>query len=367
MYKHLFSKFIKGHEGFTHLAAHSHHFWPDVTLDAQIQYWEDSAKTSDHKWEKVFGTIIPACQSNIAKTLHLSNPKNIAFAPNTFEFVVRLLSLLDFQKEIKILTTDSEFHSFNRQIDRLKEFKNINIIKVPTFPYESFNERFVQEANKIKYDLIFFSHVFFNSGFRCDINNIVKNIHSKSIIAIDGYHNFMAVPTDLSEIEDKVFYLAGGYKYMGAGEGACFISIPHDNLRPIVTGWFSNFSGLENNSQDFNYDKNGNCFLGSTFDPSGLYRMKAIFELYEKEKIDVDKIHSYVTKHMNNFLDHQMGEFNLKKNQWVLSNNLDHGHFLSFDFKTSENAKKYVSDLYERKIIIDSRANLVRFGFGVYQ
>jgi hypothetical protein len=36
-----------------HFAAHSHHFWPDVSREAQLEYWDDCAKLSDEKWEKV--------------------------------------------------------------------------------------------------------------------------------------------------------------------------------------------------------------------------------------------------------------------------------------------------------------------------
>ena len=39
---------------------------------------------------------------------------------------------------------------------------------------------------------------------------------------------FMARPTDLSDIADRAFYLAGGYKYAMAGEGCCFLHCPPD-------------------------------------------------------------------------------------------------------------------------------------------
>ncbi|HZD63589.1 MAG TPA: aminotransferase, partial [Xanthobacteraceae bacterium] len=60
-------------------------------------------------------------QRGIAATLALPDPTTIAFAPNTHDFLRRLLSALPPGKRARILTSDSEFHSFTRQIARLEE------------------------------------------------------------------------------------------------------------------------------------------------------------------------------------------------------------------------------------------------------
>src|SRR5690606_735626 len=92
-HKHLYSRFLKGHEGKLHFAAHSHHFWPDITREAQLDYWDDCAKASDHKWDKILGEVVPKFQSHVASLLNLKHREQIVFAPNTHEFVSRLLSL----------------------------------------------------------------------------------------------------------------------------------------------------------------------------------------------------------------------------------------------------------------------------------
>ena len=46
------------------------------------------------------------------------------------------------------------------------------------------------------------------------------------MLALDGYHAFLARPVDLSGLADRAFFLAGGYKYAMAGEGACFLHCP---------------------------------------------------------------------------------------------------------------------------------------------
>ena len=98
-----YSRFLQGHGDKIHLAAHSHHFWPDVSRDGHLEYWDDCAKTSDHKWDKIFGEIIPYAQNKIADLLKLKSPQQIVFAPNTHELTTRLLSLYLGKESLKIL------------------------------------------------------------------------------------------------------------------------------------------------------------------------------------------------------------------------------------------------------------------------
>ena len=156
MYKHLFSKFLKANEGKRHFACHSHHFWPDCTQQAQLDYWEDSAKYTDDKWEFFFTHKIPEYQKELAEVLSLSNPEQITIAPNTHELVYRLLSSLGTHK-LKVLTTDSEFYSFARQLDRLEEEGLVEVTKIPTEPFNTFEERFL-DASENKFDLVYFDY-----------------------------------------------------------------------------------------------------------------------------------------------------------------------------------------------------------------
>ena len=64
-YKPLFSKALASNPERLHFAAHSHHLWPDVTLDAQIQCWTDAVQLADRKWDKVFGEVYPGAQANV--------------------------------------------------------------------------------------------------------------------------------------------------------------------------------------------------------------------------------------------------------------------------------------------------------------
>jgi selenocysteine lyase/cysteine desulfurase len=364
MYTHLYQKFLNGHQGKIHMCAHSHHFWPDVSFLAQEEAWLDASKFSDHKWAKVFGEIIPANQKIIADILNLSHPQNIAFAPNTHELLSRLLSCFLGQEKINILTTTNEFHSFKRQIERLEEFNQVKVTKIDN-GQAGFEENFLQSIDP-QIDLIFLSQVFFNSSkvnSHHFIEKIIKTKSAKTLFCLDGYHGFCAIPTDLKPFENELFYLAGGYKYAQAGEGMCFMTIPDKcQLRPSYTGWFADFAGLEKQTKQINYAKDGFRFWGSTQDPTPFYRFKAVWERFEQEKISIKIIHEYVRTLQRQFLDstnltHLLVESDLSKL----------GHFLTLDLKTNEQAELFHRLLLEENVMTDFRNQFLRFGFGLYQ
>src|SRR5205823_4932271 len=100
-----------------------------------------------------------------------------------------------------------------------------------------------------------------------------------TLVVFDGYHGFMAVPTALAGSADRAFYLAGGYKYAMAGEGVCFMHCPAGFApRPRDTGWFAAFGALRGASAGVAYGTDGSRFMGATFDPTGLYRLAAVFD-----------------------------------------------------------------------------------------
>lgn len=372
MYKKYYKRFLEANAGIQHYASHSHHYWPDITREAMLEYWDDSAKYVDDKWGHIFEHKIPETQKLIADVLKLTDPNQIVFAPNTHEFVYRLLSCFDPKKKIKILTTDSEFYSFDRQVNRLSEDSLIEIEKVQTFPFDNFEKRFIEKIKTNSYDLIFFSQVFFNSGMAVkDLSAIISAVtDSNTMIVVDGYHGFMALPTDLSAIESRAFYLGGSYKYAQGGEGCCFLHVPKNkDYRPLYTGWFAGLSELAVNGGGVSYPNNGQRFAGATMDFSPLYRLNAVLNLFKKDGLSVEIIHAHIQKLQNNFREHLLSidhHFLTEKN--ILSVDYKfHGHFLTFAMPSPEHTKKLHDELRSKNIWTDYRASKLRFGFGLYQ
>lgn len=372
MYKKYYHLFLEANKGIQHYASHSHHYWPDITRQAMLEYWDDSARFVDDKWGYIFENKIPETQRAIARILNLSHPSQIVFAPNTHEFIYRLLSCFEPTKKISVLSTDSEFYSFDRQVNRLSEAQSIDIHKIANLPFDDFEERFIQEIKKQHYDVIFFSHVFFNSGMV--VKNLKKIVDAvtdpTTMIIIDGYHGFMALPTDLSELESRIFYLAGSYKYAQGGEGCCFLHVPKNSThRPIYTGWFASFSALSEDAGKTIYSNDGMRFAGSTMDFSALYRLHAALSLFEQEKITVEVIHSHIQNLQDNFRNHLLSighHFLCEKN--ILSVDYKHhGHFLTFAMPSPVHAKRLHDELRAKNIWTDYRESRLRFGFGLYQ
>lgn len=367
-FKHLYSLTLKekGHD--LHFAAHSHHMWPDCTFEAHKEYWKDSATYLDKKWTHIFKNILPKTQKNIAEILNLSHPEMIAIAPNTHEFVVRLFSTFEDQK-IKVLTTDAEFHSFRRQLQRLVETKKVQTEIVPVEPYETFEKRWLEKITSQKFDMIFTSHVFFNSGLTCpDFSKWISNVSPETMIVIDGYHSFCAIPLDLKKHEDRIFFIAGGYKYAQSGEGVCFMAIPKSSQdRPINTGWFASFESLNQPMRDeVQYSNSGMRFAGSTFDVSGCYRFNSVVETFKKEEIPFYKIHERIIELKKYFIN-SIEKSSIKKltiDKIICDQEeMTRAHFVAFRI---DNANAIEVTLAKNNIIVDSRGDRLRFGFGLY-
>ncbi|MFQ5954249.1 MAG: aminotransferase class V-fold PLP-dependent enzyme [Kiloniellales bacterium] len=369
-YKPHFSRFLGADPSRLHFAAHSHHFWPDVTLEAQRQCWLDAARLADRKWDKVFAEVIPAAQGHVARALNLADPASVAFGPNTHMFVMRLLSCLPADRPVRVLTTDSEFHSANRQLRRLEEEALARVTRVASEPFESFSRRFGEAAAGGGYDMVLFSQVFFDSGYAVpDLAAIVARVpEPETFIVIDGYHGFLTLPTDLSTIERRAFYLAGGYKYAMAGEGAAFLHAPPGyGPRPRDTGWFAAFEALQGGAgAATSFGDDGSRFLGATFDPVGLYRLNAVMDWLQRLGLTVARIHAHAHALQQRFVDRlaALRLETLHPGQLVVPlEQPSRGHFLTF---RTPAAGAIYDRLLAANVVTDHRGDRLRLGFGLY-
>ncbi len=365
-----FGEFTKARPGIHHLAAHSHHYWPDAACAAHRRALADAARLADQKWEVVFGDIVPRAQRGVAKILTLPDPAAIAFAPNTHDFVRRLLSALPAGRPPRILTSDSEFHSFTRQIARLEEDNLVAVERVAAEPFATFGERFAAIARRGGHDLVFVSQVFFNSAATCGaLDQIARAVADpQTFVVFDGYHGFMALPTDFAANAARAFYIAGGYKYAMAGENACFMHCPAGfAARPRDTGWFAAFGALEAGAgSGVPYGPDGSRFMGATFDPTGLYRMAAVFDWMDEIGLTVAAIHDHVLALQDLF----RAEMIRARIRPLIEARLitpvagsARGHFLTFE---RADAQAIHDRLLRDKIVTDVRGERLRFGFGCY-
>jgi selenocysteine lyase/cysteine desulfurase len=304
----------------------------------------------------------------VARHLGLPDPGTIVFAPNTHEFVVRLLSGLPTHRgPPRVLTTDGEFHSFARQAARLEEEGLLALTRIPAEPGPDCLPRLVEAARGGGFDLVWVSTVFFASGFALDDGlEALAAAAGEAVLALDGYHAFLARPVDLSVLADRAFFLAGGYKYAMAGEGACFLHCPPGWLpRPRATGWFAGFAALAGagGAGSVPYAADGGRFLGSTFDPSGLYRLNAAMGWLEGLGLDAAAVHAHALALQARCVAGLGGTVLDPARLVVPLAEPRRGNFLAFDL---EEAEAVQSRLAAAGIVTDRRGRRLRLGFGLY-
>lgn len=377
---HLFRRALGAEPDRLHFAAHSHHLWPDVTGAAQAQAWEDAACRADEKWDRIFGEVYPAAQGHIASVVGVGDPSRVAFSANTHDLLIRLLSATPAWAEdrpMRVLSTDAEFHSFTRQLRRMREAGRVEWRAIDAEPLATLPERFRAAAAEGGWDVVFASHVFFSSGhvFQ-EAFEILGGLPEEVLAVVDGYHGTFAVPTDLGPWADRVHYLGGGYKYAMAGEGASFlVAPPGRELRPEITGWFAGFSSLRDAQDErVGYDDGAARFLGATFEPTPLYRLNAVCDMLRDEGLDVDDLHRHSIALQARFMEHvargDAGPLRtsdvfpaVEESPVTIEGRARRGNFLTF---RRDDAQGLHDELKAKRVITDVRGDRLRFGFGLY-
>jgi kynureninase len=360
-YQRLFSLALQHIPAHRHAAAHSHHLRPDVVQQAQHACTEDAFRLADLKWQRFFEDIYPSARAHVARVLATGSPQSVVFAASTHELLLRVLSCLP--TPLRILTSDSEFRSASRQFRRLEEAGLARVTRVPAEPFASFPERFASAA-RAPHELVFLSHVFFDSGYVVpDLEALVAAVTDPAtFIVIDGYHAFLALPVDLSRLRERIFYLAGGYKYAMSGEGACFLHAPEGyGLRPLDTGWFAGFGDLgAAPGSSVAYPADAGRFAGASLAPDGIYRFDAVLTLLAREGVDSAAVHARVQALQEAFLK-KLSTPALPRDQLLLHG--ARGNFLTWRTPQAEALQHQLAAL---GIITDHRDDRLRFGFGLY-
>jgi len=391
-YKHLFARSLAAAPDRLHMAAHSHHLWPDASWLGQQAAWEDAARLADRKWDRVMGEIWPAAQAHVADELCLPDPSTVVFAGNTHDLLLRIVSAMP-RRPLCILTSDGEFHSFRRQLARWEEASVVEVTRVAvenpsTVRAElvealsvsseeeiaafrqaqcerSFETRFLAAARTGDHDLIFVSQMMFGTGTPFTAWRELADLARPDgpWVVVDGYHGFMAVETDLSAVADKVFYTAGGYKYAMAGEGCAFLHCPPGfGPRPEITGWYAEFDDLSLPPGMVGYAPDAMRFMGATFDPSGLYRFVAVRDMLAREGLTTAAISAHVDGLRQRLLA-GLEDTPLAQAQHINADTRPSARFVAL---RSPKSAAWQAELLAHDAIVDVRGDVLRIGLGLY-
>jgi len=275
------------------LSGHSHQAWPDVGFEAQQRAWLDAAELVDNKWGAAFAK---ADRVRAGYRALLDDPDgDYALGENTFELLIRFLSALPLRARPRLVTTGGEFHTIRRLTDRLEE-AGLEIARVHAEPADTLAER-LADATDDRTAAVLASAVLFLSA------RIVPNLRAVQArcetvgaeLLVDAYHALGAIPFTLpAEGLGGAWITGAGYKYLQLGEGNGFLRIPPGcTLRPVATGWFSEFSALYEREASGGgrageehavlYGTGGDRFAGATYDPTSHYRAAAVFEFFAEQ------------------------------------------------------------------------------------
>lgn len=288
------------------LTGHSHQAWPDVAREGHLEAWDDAAEYVDDKWGRAFERADRVRQGFRAR---LGGPSgDITLAANTHDLLVRLLSALPLRQRPRIVTTDGEFHTVRRQLDRIGE-EGVEVIRVPSLPAESVGERLLAAMDR-RTALVIVSAVFFDSGrIAGGLDALAAGAESRGVpVLIDTYHALCAMPFDVRALGlDSAYLVGGGYKYCQLGEGNCFLRTPSDcGLRPVVTGWFAAFEHLGDRpaaGRPVPYGSGpGARFAGATYDPVSHYRAARVFDFHDSHGLDPVRLRAQSLRQLDRLL-----------------------------------------------------------------
>ncbi len=356
------------------LTGHSHQAWPDVAFEAQQQAWLDAAQHVDDKWH-----LAEAKAERFRQAVGgLLDDRGgfVALGHNTHELVTRLLSALPLATRPRLVTTDGEFHSLRRQLDRLSE-ERVEVVKVSALPASTLSERLVSAVDERTAAVLVSRVLFRNAHIVPGLGGVLEACNRVGAkLLVDAYHSTNVAPLSLAdEGLDGAFVVGGGYKYMQMGEGNSWLRFPRDcRLRPVLTGWFSEFSTLAdeteaNGSSDpesrVRYGEGPARFAGATYDPTSHYRAVAVLDFFADQRLTQDRLRA-CSQHQIGLLVAEFDALDLDpavvdRDRSVPLESV--GGFLAL---SSPQAPSIADALAERGVHVDYRGSVLRLGPAPY-
>jgi selenocysteine lyase/cysteine desulfurase len=279
------------------LTGHSHQAWPDVGFEAQQQAWLDAAAYVDDKWEHAAARA-DEVRRGFARLLGAESVE-IALGQNTHELVTRWLSALPLANRPRLVTTDGEFHSLRRQVQRLAEGL-LEVQTVRAAPVETLADRLTAAVDDRTAAVLVSSVLYETAEIVPGLDRVAVacDRHGARLL-VDAYHHLNVVPFDLRGMGlETAFVTGGGYKYCQLGEGNCFLRVPPGTrMRPVLTGWFAEFEELASvSSHAVRYGEGAAAFAGATYDPTSHYRAAAVFAFHVAQGLEPDRLRA-ISRH----------------------------------------------------------------------
>jgi len=300
----------------------------------------------------------------------------VALGHNTHELVTRMLSALPLAARPRLVTTNGEFHSIRRQLDRLSE-EGIEVVKVGALPAATLAERLTSEVNDHTAAVLVSCVLFQNAHIVPGLSGVLEACERVGAeLLVDAYHSTNVAPLSLpQEGLEGAFIVGGGYKYMQMGEGNCWLRFPRDcRLRPVLTGWFSEFATLADNKaasarsdgeSRVPYNDGPTRFAGATYDPTSHYRAAAVLDFFAEQDLTQDRLRS-CSQHQIGLLATEFEALDLDPAVVDRDRSVPLESLAGFLALSSPDAPRIKDALAERGVHVDHRGNVLRLGPAPY-
>jgi len=391
----------------------------------QIQLFQ----RGDLVWDHFGARIVPEAAAHVRRMLHIEQKEgkdkfdlqprdpgtsgyrcHVEFGHNTFDLVSKLLSArLVTEGYLRVLTTDSEFFSLNRQIKQLSDQApqlNLNIAfeTVSVEPVVSFVKRFMAAAaadareassrGSQPFNLVCVSQVTFKSQQTLlrDVGRWGRDLQRvlpQSWLLVDACHAFCAIDTDLSNSPSSLFYVSTLMKHAASGANGAFMLVPQEQqalVRPLVTGWLADLSVLAPLSHGVSLSdaaplgfEPGSALAGGTpaYIPA-LLVFNSTMRAWQENNLTVARLHAYTMALHARFWRRLSPEAVTALFPGILRDAISeaesHGRTstcstcsltLALPTGTAELATHVVLALRKLGVVADSRGEFVRFGMGL--
>lgn len=346
------------------LSGHSHQAWPDRGFEGQRQAWLDAAELVDDKWERAFARA-DRVRTGYARLLG-DTEGTIALAESTHHLVVPWLSALPLRERPRVVTTDGEFHSLRRQLARLEE-EGLEVVRVPSVPAADVGDRVAREIDTRTAAALVSSVFYGNAHLAGGLSEAAAACRREgALLLVDAYHSLNVVPFSLEGIGDA-YVTGGGYKYCQLGEGNAFLRLPPGcRLRPVVTGWFSEFAALTDvPRRGVAYGEGGWQFAGATYDPTAHYRASEVFDFFMERGLSPAFLRE-VSQHQVGLLARSFDELDLDPAVVDRDRSVDLEQVGGFLALRSSRAGDLHRGLAERSVATDFRGDILRMGPAPY-
>lgn len=346
------------------LTGHSHQAWPDRAERGQQRAWDDAAQFVDEKWEHAFERA-DRVRAGYARLL-AAPASSINLGTSTHELIVKWLSALPLRARPRIVTTDAEFHTVRRLLQRLEQ-EGVQVVCVPARPAPSVGERLAAAIDDRAAAAIV-SSVFYDSGeiagslaavaARCE--------HHGVALLVDAYHQLNVVPMSLAaDGLESAFITGGGYKYCQLGEGNAFLRAPLDSdPRPVITGWFAEFDALEAASSSVRYGSLQTRFAGATYDPTSHYRAAEVFDFFAEMQLTPALLRE-VSQHQVGLLRSEIDALDLPE-ELLSRRDVPLPQLAGFLALHVPRAPELARELARRGVLCDARGEVLRLGPAPY-